>query len=323
MTTRREMLITLGASALAPAAFAQAQGQRRIGLLETTALADNAANVEAFRLGMREFGYVENKHYVVEYRSADGRAERFPQLAAELVGLKIDVIVARGTPATRAANEASATIPVVTTAVGDPYVLVKNLARPGGKITGLTSITSELQAKRVEILKELVPKMSRMAILLNLSNPAQPQEWKEMESAARSLGIQPRLLDIRKAEDIAPAFEAARRDRVNALAVGQDTLMQVNGGAIAALAQKHRLPTIYSSREYVEAGGLISYGVNYPDLYRRAASHVDKIFKGVKPGDIPIERPTRFELWLNTKAARALGVKIPQSVLLRADKAIE
>jgi putative ABC transport system substrate-binding protein len=283
----------------------------------------NTANLEALRLGLRELGYVEGKNLVIVYRSADGRAERFPELVSELIHEKVELIVARGTPATQAANASLTSTPVVTTAVGDPYVLVKNLAKPGGKITGLTSITSELQAKRVEIIKELVPKISRIAVMLNLSNPAQPQEWKEMEAAARLLGLQPQLLDIRKREDIGAAFDTALNQRTNALAIGQETLIQANGKLIVEYAAKLRLPVIYSSKEYVDLGGLISYGVDYPDLYRRAATHIDKILKGTKPGDIPIERPIKFEIVVNMKTAKTLGIKIPNSILVRADKVIE
>lgn len=277
------MLAALGSGALAAPliSFAQQQGKVwRIGMLETASMTQNAANLDAFRQGLRALGYAEGQNFVIEYRSADGRAERFPDLASELVRLKVDLFVARGTPATQSAIKASGAIPVVTTAVGDPFVLVKSLSRPGGIFTGLTSITSELQAKRVEILKETIPGMTRIAVMLNMSNPAQPQEWKEMEAAARSLGIQPLLLDVRKPDDIGPAFDAAIRQRANALAVGQETLIQANGKLIAEYAAKHRLPTIYSASDYVDAGGLISYGVSYPDLYRRAATYTDKIFKG-------------------------------------------
>ena len=324
---RRKLLAALGTGVLAAPliAFAQQPGKVwRIGMLETTSMTQNAANLDAFRQGLRALGYyAEGQNFVIEYRSADGRAERFPDLASELVRLKVDLIVARGTPATQSAIKASGTIPVVTTAVGDPFVLVKNLSRPGGIFTGLTSITSELQAKRVEILKETIPGMTRIAVMLNMSNPAQPQEWKEMETAARSLGIQPLLLDVRKPDDIGPAFDSAIRQRANALAVGQETLIQANGKLIAEYAAKHRLPTIYSASDYVDAGGLISYGVSYPDLYRRAATYVDKIFKGAKPGDIPIERPIRFEVVINMKTAKTLGIKFPPSVLVRADRVIE
>ena len=239
MTTRRTVLKALGTSALFPSvvAIAQPAGKVwRIGMLETTTMAQNVANLNGFRQGMRELGYTEGKNYILEYRTADGRAERFAALASELVGLKVDFIVARGTPATQAAIKASETIPVVTTAVGDPFVLVKNLSRPGGHFTGLTSITSELQAKRVEILKETIPGMTRIAVMLNLSNPAQPQEWKEMEAAARSLGVQAILLDVRKPDDIGPAFEAAIKQRANALAVQAQRLPHVGAKSLALLA---------------------------------------------------------------------------------------
>jgi putative tryptophan/tyrosine transport system substrate-binding protein len=301
----------------------QAEKIYRIGMLERTSTAIKAANLDGFRRGLRDLGYVEGKSFVIEYRSADGRDERFPGLATELVRLKVDLIVTRGTPAALAAKNATGAIPVVMAGIGDPVGqgVVASLARPGGNVTGLSAVVTELFAKRVELLRELVPTAARLAALFNMSNPSIPAQWKEVETAARSVGIQSQLFDVRKLEDLAPAIEAAIRQRANALVVGLDTLTQANQRVIVHLAAKHRLPAMYASTEF--AGGLIVYGVNYPDQYRRAASFVDRIFKGAKPADLPIEQPTKLELVINLKTAKALGLKIPQSVLQRADQVIE
>jgi putative tryptophan/tyrosine transport system substrate-binding protein len=295
----------------------------RIGMLERTSPAINAANLEGFRQGLRELGYVEGKSFVIEYRSADGRDERFPSLAAELVRLKVNLILTRGTSAALAAKNATGTIPVVITGVGDPVGqgVVASLARPGGNVTGLSTLVTEIYAKRVGLLKELVPGAVRLAALINMSNPASPPQWKEVEKATRSLGLQAQLLDVRKPEDLGPAFDDAIRRRADALVVGLETLTQANQRVIVDLAAKHRLPAIYASMEF--AGGLVVYGVNYPDQYRRAASFADRIFKGAKPADLPVEQPTKFELVINTRTAKALGLTIPQSLLLRADQVIQ
>jgi putative tryptophan/tyrosine transport system substrate-binding protein len=295
----------------------------RIGVLERTSPAINAANFEGFKQGLREHGYVEGKNLVIEYRSADGRDDRFPDLAAELVRSKVDLILTRGTPAALAAKRATETIPVVMTGTGNPVAagIVASLARPGGNVTGISSVSTELDAKRVELLRELVPKTTRLVALYNMGNPAIPPAWKEVETAARALGIQPQLLDVRKVEDLAPAFEEAIKQRADAMLVGLETLTQTNQRLIVELAAKHRLPAVYSSQEF--AGGLVIYGVNYPEHYRRAAAFADKIFKGTRPTDLPVERPTTFELVINTRAARALGLTIPPSLLLRADQVIQ
>ena len=295
----------------------------RIGMLERTSTAINAANLEGFRQGLRELGYVEGKSFVIEYRSADGRDERFPSLAAELVRLKVDLILTRGTSAALAAKNATGTIPVVITGVGDPVGqgVVASLARPGANLTGLSTLVTEIYAKRVGLLKELVPGAVRLAALINMSNPASPPQWKEVEKATRSLGLQAQLLDVRKPEDLGPAFDDAIRRRADALVVGLETLTQANQRVIVDLAAKHRLPAIYASMEF--AGGLVVYGVNYPDQYRRAASFADRIFKGAKPADLPVEQPTKFELVINTKTAKTLGLTIPPSLLLRADQVIQ
>ncbi|TMK76175.1 MAG: ABC transporter substrate-binding protein [Actinobacteria bacterium] len=295
----------------------------RIGMLERTSTAINAANLEGFRQGLRELGYVEGKSFVIEYRSADGRDERFPSLAAELVRLKVDLILTRGTSAALAAKNATGTIPVVITGVGDPVGqgVVASLARPGANVTGLSTLVTEIYAKRVGLLKELVPGAVRLAALINMSNPASPPQWKEVERATRSLGLQAQLLDVRKPEDLGPAFDGAIRQHADALVVGLETLTQANQRVIVDLAAKHRLPAIYASMEF--AGGLVVYGVNYPDQYRHAASFADRIFKGAKPADLPVEQPTKFELVINTRTAKALGLTIPPSLLLRADQVIQ
>ena len=293
-----------------------------IGILEPIPAAQNAANLNALRKGLRDLGYVEGRNLVIEYRSADGSAERFPDLATELVRLKVDLIVTRGTPATNAAKSASETIPVVMAAMR-PLAVVASLAQPSGNITGVTTFSTELTGKRIELLKELVPNLSRVALLHNMGNPAAPPEWEEVKTAARSLGLQSELLDVRSQGDLVRAFELAARQRVDALVIGADGLTQMHQQAIVDLLARNRLPAAYPAREFVEAGGLIAYAVNYPVLYFRFASFVDKIFKGAKPGELPVEQPTNFELVINLKTAKALGLSIPQSILLRADEVIQ
>jgi len=326
--TRLTLVVTLTLALLTMplAADAQQAGKiYRIGVLETISATLNVANLDALRKGLRELGYVEGRNVVIEYRSADGRAERFPDLATELVRLKVDLIVTRGTPAARAAKNATGTIPVVMAAIGEPLGtgVVASLARPGGNVTGLSAFVTELEGKRLELLREMVPRIARIAALFNMSNPLFPPVWKELEASARSQGVQAQLLDVRDPRDIGRAFEAAIKQRAEALTVGLDAVTQVNVRLIADLARKHRLPTIYPSREFVDAGGLISYGVSYPHLYLRAATFVDKIFKGATPGNLPVEQPTRFELVINLKTANALDLTIPPSVQLRADHVVE
>jgi len=295
----------------------------RIGILEAIPVQQNAANLDAMRRGLRELGYVEGRNLIIEYRSADGRADRFPDLASELVRLKVDLIVARGTPAARAAKAATATTPVVMATMGDPRAIVASFARPGGNITGVVTFSTELTAKRIELLRELVPNLSRVGLLHNMGNPAAQPEWEETRIAARSLGFQVELLDVRSQNDLGIAFERAVREHVDALIVGADGLTQLLQPTIVGLAARNKLPAAYPAREFVEAGGLIAYAVNYPDLYFRLASFVDKILKGVNPGELPIEQPARFELVINLKTAKALGIAIPNALLLRADEVIQ
>ena len=295
----------------------------RIGMLERTSKTLNAASLNGFLRGMQELGYVEGKHFVIEYRSADGLDERFPELAADLVRVKVDLIVTRGTQAILATKNATNTIPIVITGAGDPIAqgIVASLALPGGNIIGLNPMVTELYPKRVELLRALVPKAVRIAALCNMSSPAVPPAWKEVERAARSLGIEAQLFDVRKTGDLGPAFEGAVKQRADGLVVALDTLTQANRQLIVELAGKHRLPAVYASSEFF--GGLVTYGGNYADVYRRAAAFVDKIFKGAKPADIPMQQPTQFELVVNLKTAKALGLTIPPSLLLQADHVIQ
>jgi putative ABC transport system substrate-binding protein len=322
---RRTFIARVAAGLLgAPLAARAQQGGKvyRIGILETIPAARNAANLDALRKGLRDLGYVEGRNLVIEYRSADGRAERFPDLASELVRLKVDLIVTRGTPAAKAAKNATGTVPVVMAAM-NPLAVVASLAHPGGNITGVTTFSTELTGKRIELLKELVPSLSRVALLHNMGNPAAPPEWEETKMAARSLGLQADLLDVRSQDALGRAFELAIRQHVDALLIGFDGLTQMHQQTIVDLVARNRLPAVYPAREFVEAGGLIAYAVNYPDLYFRFASFVDRIFKGAKPAELPVEQPTKFELVINLNTARALGLTIPQSVLLRADEVIQ
>jgi ABC-type uncharacterized transport system substrate-binding protein len=324
---RRRAFITLlgGAAAAWPlAARAQQRGKvYRIGILEPIPAARNASNLDRLRKGLRDLGYLEGQNLVIEYRSADGRAERFPDLASELVGLNVDLILTRGTPATRAIQDATGTIPVVMMTMGGPGAIVTSFARPAGNITGVITFSTELTAKRVEILKELVPGLSRVALLHNMGNPAVPPEWEETKTAARSLGLQAELLDVRSEGDLSRAFELAVRQHVDGLIIGADGLTQMHQQTIVGWLARNRLPAVFPAREFVEAGGLIAYAVNYPDLYLQLATFVDKIFKGTKPGELPVQQPTKFELVINLKTAKALGLEVPPTLIARADEVIE
>jgi putative ABC transport system substrate-binding protein len=325
---RREFITLAGGAAVAWPLAARAQQPARIyriGVLETVSLASNAKNIDALRRGLRDLGYVESQNYVLEYRSADGDAGRFPALAEELVKLRADLIVTRGTPAARAAKSATESIPIVMAAIGEPLGMgvVASLARPGGNVTGLSAFVTELAGKRVELLKELRPGNSVAAFFSNMANPVVPPQWEETRKAAQALGIEVSLLDVRSRDDIPGAFETAVARRVDTLLIGIDGLIQENRQLIADLAAKHRLQTIFPSREFVEAGGLMAYGVSYPDLYFRSASLIDKIFRGAKPGDLPVEQPTKLEFIVNLKAASALGLTVPPLLIARADEVIE
>jgi putative tryptophan/tyrosine transport system substrate-binding protein len=321
---RREFMALLGGAVAWPVA-AQAQMTKRIwrlGMLETTALSSNTVNLNSLRRALGEFGYIEGDNLIIEYRSADGVSERFTELAADLVRLKVDLIITRGTPATLAAENTPGTTPVVAVSLARPLVVVSNLARPTGKVTGLASLSSELAGKRMEILKEMIPRITRIALMFNLQNPTIAQMRQEVEAATRTLGLQHEFVDVQRREDIEPAFEFASR-HADAMLVGIETVTQANRTSIAELAVKYRLPAIYAAREFIQAGGLVSFGVSYPDLYRRVATYIDKIFKGAKPVDLPIEQPTKFELLINLPAAKSINLAIPESFLARADEVIE
>jgi putative ABC transport system substrate-binding protein len=316
------LLLLIGPSA----AVVNAAGRvYRIGMLETRSIELNAANVDAVREGLRELGYKEGQNLEIVYRSSDGRDERFPDLASELVRLKVDLILTRGTPAALAAKSATGTLPVVMAASGDPVGsgIVRSLARPGGNVTGLSSGITESYPKRVELLGELLPGLKRIAAILNMGNPVIPPQWGIVEASARSLGIDAQLLDVRRPEDLREAFDAAAKHRAQALVVGLDGVTQANLRPIAELAAKQRLPSVYPAKDYANVGGLMTYGSSDFHMYHRAATFVDKIFKGAKPADLPVEQPTRWEFVINLKTAKALGLSIPQSLLLRADYVIE
>ena len=297
----------------------------RIGLLEVLPEGSNTTNLRSFEKGLNELGYAAGQNFVIEYRSADGRAERFPGLASELVRLRVDVIVTRGTPAALAAKRATATIPIVMASSGDPVGtgIVASLARPGANVTGLSALATDIQGKQLELLRETVPHIARVAFLFNMSNPVLQAQWKEAESAARSIGLRSQLLDVRTVRELEPALDAAARQRADAVIVGVDALTQAHRRQIVEALAKRRLPAISRGREFVDAGGLMSYGADYADLYRRAATYVGKILKGIKPADLPVEQPTKLELVINLRTAKALALTVPPSVLVRADQVIE
>ena len=297
----------------------------RIGFLGNSTAALEANLVGPFREGLRELGYVEGRNILIEYRWAEGKNERLPALIAELIALKVDVIVTAGTPAALAVKKATTSIPLVMAAVGDPIGvgLVASLARPGGNVTGLSAIAPELEGKRLELLREVVPRLSHIAVLWNPDNPFQPGSLKEARAAAQVLGIKVQLLGVRTAEDFPAAFAAILKERPDALLVLADRIFLHNRARIVDFEAKRRLPGMYPYRELVEAGGLMSFGPSYADMHRRAATYVDKILKGAKPADLPVEQPTKFDLVINLKTAKALGLTIPPSLLGRADEVIQ
>jgi putative ABC transport system substrate-binding protein len=297
----------------------------RIGILETISEASNGANMNALRTGLRRLGYVEGQNLVLVYRSADGDAERFPALAAELLHLGVDLIVTRGTPAAQAAKSATARIPIVMAAIGEPLGtgVVASLARPGGNVTGLSAFGTELAGKRIEFMKQILPSVERIAFMQNMGNPVSDQQREASKSAAAVLGVTLELQDVRGAADIAIAFETLAKRKIVAVSVGLDGIVQENRDMIVQLANHHRIATVYPSREFTEAGGLASYGVSYPDLYFRAAGLIDKIFKGASAGDLPVEQPAKLEIIINLKTAKALGLEIPPTLVALADEVFE
>ena len=297
----------------------------RVGYLAGPSLSSMSARTEAFRQGLRELGYVEGKNIVMEYRYAEGKLERVPTLAAELVHLKVDVIVTAAATPTRAAKGATVTIPIVMTNDNDPVGngFVASLARPGGNITGMASLSPELSGKRLELLKEIVPTLSRVAVVGTSTNPGNAQTLRETELAAETFGVRLQYLDVISSNDIETAFREASKGRAEAVLALGGPLLADRRKQFADLAAKSRLPAIYWRSDIVEAGGLMSYGVYSPDLDRRAATYVDKILKGAKPADLPIEQPTKFELFFNLKSAKQIGLTIPPNVLARADRVIK
>jgi len=320
-------LAPIGAAIHAQEYKAQQAGQLyRIGVLDVLGAASNEANLGAFRQGLQELGYVEGQNYVIEYRSADGRAERFPDLATELVRLKVDVIVTRGTSATLGARHVTDTIPIVMAASGDPVFsgLVASLARPGGNVTGLHLMVSPaLAGTRLQLLKEVVPGLSRVGVLLDAGDIYARMAMKEIERAARAIGVQLHSVEARRPADFERAFEAAVLDRVDALIAVEGILTLTDLTRIVDFAAMSRLPAVYGLREFVDAGGLMAYGPDLRDLFRRSATYVHRILGGARPADLRVEPPAKLALVINLKTAKALGLTIPPSLLQRADQVIE
>jgi len=325
MTSRRTFLAGALALTAAPLAAQDKPTLKRIGMLETLPIGANNVNLVEFHKGMSELGHEEGKTYLVLYRSAEGRAERFPALAAELARQKLDVFLTRGTPATIAARELEGGIPIVASAVADPVEakLVASLEKPGGNVTGLTSSVNELGAKRMELLKAVAPGIKRVGALTNPENPASAASWKVIEAAAPPLGLKAEPIDVRRPEEIEEGLEEAVKNGVDALIVGLETLAQSYQNFILEFTARSRVPAAFAARNFVEAGGLFSYGVSYPNMYYRAASYVDKVLKGAKPAELPMERASKFELIINRRTARALKLTIPPDLFLRSDEVID
>jgi putative ABC transport system substrate-binding protein len=312
--------------ALCPSAEAQQPTKiPRIGYLAPNSLSVLAARTEAFRQGLRDLGYVEGKTIVIEWRSVEGKLDRLPALAAELVRLNVDVIVTAGPTATRPAKEATSTIPIVMTLDIDPVGtgFVASLARPGGNITGLSSLIPEITGKQLELLKEIVPRLSRVAAFGSSIEPGNAQALKETEGAARALGLKLQYLEVQSSDDLESAFKAATRERSQALVVLRNPVASTHRKELVGLVAKSRIPVMFPRRDYVESGGLMSYGASDTDLFRRVAIYVDKLLKGAKPADLPVEQPTKFELVINLKTAKQIGLTIPLEVLARATKLIK
>ena len=323
---RRQFISALGGAAVAWPLAARAQPAKlpTIGFLGPLTPSAQSDWTAAFVQRMRELGWIEGQTVAIEYRWAEGRSDRFAEIAAEFVRLKVDVILTAGTLAAIAAKKATADIPIVFGAAGDPVAtgLVASLARPGGNVTGLSIQQNDTASKRLELLRDIVPKLHRLAILANVDNPAPMLEVEKVQAAARTLGLEVVPLKIRRAQDIAPAIETLKGS-ADALYVATDPLVSTNRIQINTLALDARLPTVHGGREYVEAGGLMSYGADIPDLFRRAAEIIDKILRGTKPGDIPVEEPTKFDLVINLKTAKALGLTISPNLLQLANDVIE
>jgi putative ABC transport system substrate-binding protein len=319
-------IITFGILLGSLAAQAQQTGNvYRIGFLGNSTAALEANLVGPFREGLRDLGYVEGRNVLIEYRWAEGKYDRFPALIGELLALKVAVIVTAGTPATLAVKKATTSVPLVMSAVGDPVGsgIVPSLSHPGGNITGLTAISTEMDAKRLELLREVVPSVSYIALLWNAASPLQVLAEKQVQAAAQVLRMRVLSLGVKTEEEIKSALAVMARERPDALLVLADRLLLHHRALIMDFATRHRLPGVHAYRELVEAGGLMSFGPSYADMHKRAAYFVDRILKGAKPGDLPVERPRTFELVINLKVAKALGLTIPQSVLLRGTEIIQ
>jgi putative ABC transport system substrate-binding protein len=321
---RREFITLVGGAAAAWPIATRAQQPARLPTIGFLGSGTPNAWIDAFVQRLSELRWVVGSTVAIEYRWAEARNDRFAEFAAEFVRLKVDVILTVGTPSVLALMQATSSIPIVFVAVGDPVAngLVKSLARPGGNVTGLSNLARDLAGKRVEILREAIPGLRRLAILANVANVAVVLEMRDAQAAARSLGYEVITMDIRQAEDIAPAFETLG-DRADAIYIVIDALVVTNRASINALALSARLPTMSGNRESVAAGGLISYGPNFPELFRRAADYIDKILRGAKPADIPVEQPAKFDLVVNLKTAKAIGLVVPPALLARADEVIE
>ena len=322
---RREFITVLCCAVAWPLA-SRAQGRiPRVGFMGNSTAALEANLVDSFREGLRELGYEEGRNIAIEYRWADGQYERFAALVTELIAAKVDVIVTAGTPAALAVKKATSTVPLVMVAVGDPVGtgLVPSLARPDGNLTGLSSVAPDLEGKRLELLREIVPSVSRIAVFLNSVNPFHATSMRQAQTAGKTLGIKVQQYDIRKSEDLDGAFAAIRKERPDALLILADRVFLHNRERIVDFTGEQHLPNVNAYKELVEAGGLISYGPSYEDMHKRAAIYVNKILKGAKPGNLPIEQPTKFTLIVNLKAAKALGISMPPAVLSRADEVIE
>ena len=327
MLGRRTFLAGTGAVLLAAPLTAQAQQAAkvyRIGFLANSSAASKPS-MEQFRQGLRELGYVEGQNIIIEYRWAEGQLNRLPELATDLARIAPDLIVAVAAQSAVAAHNATTSIPIVMVLVGDPVYLglATSLGRPGKNLTGLTSLGPELAGKQLGLLKEVVPEIKRIAALSNPGNPLNPRWRKEVETAARTLALQLQHLNITGPDDVPTVFRDAMKSRAGAMLIGSDPVVNVQSAQISALALSNRLPTMFGSRSLMDAGGLMAYSIDLFAAYRRAATYVDKILKGAKPGDLPIEEPTKFELVINLKTAKALGLTIPPSLLLRADEVIE
>jgi putative ABC transport system substrate-binding protein len=283
------------------------------------------SRVEGFRQGLRELGYIEGKSIAIEWRYAEGKEDRLPKLAAELVQLNVEIIVTDGTNVTRAAKNATKTVPIVMASDADPIGngFIASLARPGGNVTGLVNLIAGLSGKRLELLKEAIPGISRVGVIWNPENPSSVSGFKETQEAAQALAVQLQSLEVRGPDEFEGAFQAATKRQARALSVVSDSLMFNNRRRLLELAAKHRLPTMHTQSLWVEAGALMSYGTYFPDLWRRAATYVDKILRGAKPAELPVEQPTKFELVINLKTAKQIGLTIPPNVLARADKVIK